>query len=574
MGGTGGSVLLGILVKYWFPILVFIIVARLVRNRYHNGLNKYPGPFLASLTDAWRLWDVYCRRPDITHQRLHAKYGDVGFVKVRFFYFRIADVTEKLTNGDQSDFYVVQQSTVRGRNLASLFSTTDNDFHAQFRRCVNAAFAMSALVQYEPFVDNTTKLFLRQTEKLFANNPEGCNFTQWLQFYAFDVIGEITYGKRHGFVEKNKDVDGIVDYLSNLFLYVAPIGQIPWLDRLFQKNPIYLKLSQWGFLDATMPVARFARARMAERLGPNLSGDPKKPLLPVAATANSSDSGSGDDSKKSQDLLSKFLAAQEARPDFMTDTLVLTMAVSMAFAGSETTAISLAAVFYYVLRDARVLTRLRAEIDDAARRGAFSDRTAGLVTWAESQRLPYLDACVKEAFRMHPAAGLPLERIVPSPAGAEIAGHRVPGGTIVGCSAWVIHRRPEIWGPDADVYKPERWLVEDDDAGASTPTARAERERHIREMNGHMFQFGMGSRTCIGKNISLLEIYKVVPSLLRRFEIRFKDPSQQWKLVNAWFVKQLNFQTLFKVRDLVQPDAEHEHDDTSEDEKSAAAVAS
>ncbi|RYP45316.1 hypothetical protein DL769_011471 [Monosporascus sp. CRB-8-3] len=491
---------------------------------------------------------------------------------------RIADVTEELTDEDQSDFYVVQQSTMKGRNLASLFSTTDNDFHAQFRRCVNSAFAMSALVQYEPFVDNTTRLFLRQTEKLFANNPEGCNFTQWLQFYAFDVIGEITYGKRHGFVEKNQDIDGIVNHLSNLFLYVAPIGQIPWLDLLFQKNPIYLKLSQLGFLDATMPVARFARARMAERLGPNLSGDPKKPLLPVAATANNSDSGNGDDGKKSRDLLSKFLAAKEARPDFMTDTLVLTMAVSMAFAGSETTAISLAAVFYYVLRDARVLARLRAEIDGAARRGAFSDRTTGLVTWAESQRLPYLDACVKEAFRMHPAAGLPLERIVPSPAGAEIAGRRVPGGTIVGCSAWVIHRRPEIWGPDADVYRPERWLVEDDDDAEASPAARAERERRIREMNGHMFQFGMGSRTCIGKNISLLEIYKVVPSLLRRFEIRFKDPSQEWKLVNAWFVKQLNFQTLFEVRDLVQPDAEHEYGGggggaEDEDEKTATAVA-
>ncbi|RYO73661.1 hypothetical protein DL764_010439 [Monosporascus ibericus] len=529
--------------------------------------------------------------------RLHAKYGDVvrlgpntlsfadpkalksiyglnkGFVKVRFFYFRIADVTEELTSEDQSDFYVVQQTTVKGRNLASLFSTTDNDFHAQFRRCVNAAFAMSALVQYEPFVDNTTKLFLRQTERLFANNPEGCNFTEWLQFFAFDVIGEITYGKRHGFIEKNQDIDGIVDYLSKLFLYVAPIGQIPWLDRLFLKNPIYLKLSQWGFLDATMPVARFARARMAERLGPNLSGDPKKPLLPVAATTNNNDNGNGDDGKESRDLLSKFLAAKEARPEFMTDTLVQTMAVSMAFAGSETTAISLAAVFYYVLRDARVLARLRAEIDGAARRGAFSDRSTGLVTWAESQRLPYLDACVKEAFRMHPAAGLPLERIVPSPAGAEIAGRRVPGGTIVGCSAWVIHRRPEIWGPDADVYRPERWLVEEDGDAGPSPAERAERERCVREMNGHMFQFGMGSRTCIGKNISLLEIYKLVPSLLRRFEIRFKNPSQEWKLVNAWFVKQLNFQTLFEVRDLVQPGAEHERDGTgAEDEKSAAAV--
>jgi len=40
-------------------------------------------------------------------------------------------------------------------------------------------------------------------------------------------------------------------------------------------------------------------------------------------------------------------------------------------------------------------------------------------------------------------------------------------------------------------------------------------------MNGTMLQFGMGSRTCIGKNISLLEIYKLVPSMLRRFEVCF-----------------------------------------------------
>lgn len=86
---------------------------------------------------------------------------------------------------------------------------------------------MSALVQYEPFVDNTTKLFLKQTEKLFVDKSEACDFTQWLQFYAFDVIGEITYSKRHGFIEHNKDVDGIVEYLSWLFLYVAPVSQPP-----------------------------------------------------------------------------------------------------------------------------------------------------------------------------------------------------------------------------------------------------------------------------------------------------------------------------------------------------------
>lgn len=134
---------------------------------------------------------------------------------------------EPLLTRGQSDFYVVQQSVVKGHSLPSLFSTTNNDFHMQFRRCVNSAFAMSALVQYEPFVDNTTKLFLKQTERLYIDKPETCDFTRWLQFYAFDVIGEITYSKRHGFIERNEDVDGIVAYLTKLFLYVAPVRPPP-----------------------------------------------------------------------------------------------------------------------------------------------------------------------------------------------------------------------------------------------------------------------------------------------------------------------------------------------------------
>ena len=93
---------------------------------------------------------------------------------------------------------------------------------------------MSALVQYEPFVDNTTKLFLKQTEQRYVENPDGCDFTRWLQFYAFDVIGEITYSKRHGFVENDTDVDGIVAYLTWLFLYVAPV-----CNRLPHNFPSY-----------------------------------------------------------------------------------------------------------------------------------------------------------------------------------------------------------------------------------------------------------------------------------------------------------------------------------------------
>ena len=156
------------------------------------------------------------------------------------------------------------------------------------------------------------------------------------------------------------------------------------------------------------------------------------------------------------------------------------------------------------------------ELDQKAREGYFQDTTDGLVTWAESQGLPYLDACIKEAFRLHPAPGLPIERVVPAQ-GAEIAGQFVKGGTIVGCSAWVIHRRKEIFGDDVEEFRPERWLVDE----ALGQGGREGEEKRIKEMGGAMLHFGMGSRTCIGKNISLLEIYKLIPTFLRRFEVCF-----------------------------------------------------
>lgn len=107
--------------------------------------------------------------------------------------------------------------------MPSLFSTTSEPFHAALRRSVNSAFSMSTLIHYEPFVDSTTVLFLSQTASLYADPGLPCDFSRWLQFYAFDVIGEMTYSKRHGFLEENRDIDGIVAYISKLFDYVAPV---------------------------------------------------------------------------------------------------------------------------------------------------------------------------------------------------------------------------------------------------------------------------------------------------------------------------------------------------------------
>jgi hypothetical protein len=61
-------------VIYLFPSLLLLY---LLQQYFHNGLHRYPGPVMAKFTDLWRFLDVHGRRPDITHNALHRKYGDV-----------------------------------------------------------------------------------------------------------------------------------------------------------------------------------------------------------------------------------------------------------------------------------------------------------------------------------------------------------------------------------------------------------------------------------------------------------------------------------------------------------------
>ena len=68
---------LSIISQHWPVAFLLCLVAYLAKNRFHNGLQSYPGPVLASLTDWWRFFDVLGRRPDVTHIRLHHKHGDI-----------------------------------------------------------------------------------------------------------------------------------------------------------------------------------------------------------------------------------------------------------------------------------------------------------------------------------------------------------------------------------------------------------------------------------------------------------------------------------------------------------------
>lgn len=93
----------------------------------------------------------------------------------------------------------------------------------------------------------------------------------------------------------------------------------------------------------------------------------------------------------------------------------------------------------------------------------------------------------------------------------------------MGINTWVAHRNKDVFGPDADAFRPERWLDQE--------------KKKFSLMESYWLPFGSGSRTCIGKNISLLEINKLIPVLVTKFDF---VPAKDCKVTNEnyWLVKQ------------------------------------
>jgi cytochrome P450 len=130
------------------------------------------------------------------------------------------------------------------------------------------------------------------------------------------------------------------------------------------------------------------------------------------------------------DFLSKLLRLHADNPEKVTMYDVFMACMTNIGAGSDTTGLSLSAVIYYLCKYPEAMRKLREEIDSMAKKGEISDP----VTYGQAQNMPYLQAVLKEALRMHPATGLPLGRVVPE-GGAMISGKMFPAGFSILCSS-------------------------------------------------------------------------------------------------------------------------------------------
>lgn len=110
-----------------------------------------------------------------------------------------------------------------GKITPMMFTTQDEDQHRMLKRPIANAYAMSNLVKFEPLVDSTMDVFFQQIDKLFVETGNVCDFGVWLQRFAFDVMGELTFSKRMGFLERDEDIGGIMQAIWNHFEYASVV---------------------------------------------------------------------------------------------------------------------------------------------------------------------------------------------------------------------------------------------------------------------------------------------------------------------------------------------------------------
>jgi cytochrome P450 family 135 len=185
-----------------------------------------------------------------------------------------------------------------------------------------------------------------------------------------------------------------------------------------------------------------------------------------------------------EDILSLLLAARDEQGVGLSDRELRDELVTLLLAGHETTATALAWTFERLLRAPDALERLTAECRDA-------DGDGG-----------YLEAVALETLRLHPPLPL-VARMVARP--WELPGvGELPAGVMVAPCIWLVHRRADLY-PEPDAFRPERFL------GRAPATYE-------------WLPFGGGRRRCLGATFASFEMQVVLRTLLRRADLRVRDP--------------------------------------------------
>lgn len=358
---------------------------------------------------------------------------------------------------------------------ANIACYTDEDKHNNMRSRMSHGYSGKENEHLEQDIDDLIIQMLDLIEREYVTRPEDNLFRhidlgKVISYFTLDIISKVAFGNPFGFLAANDDTFG---YMANMKQFLPAVA---WFGVYHELTNI-LRIS---FIKALLPgsmdkrglgrVMGFAKERVLERFG--------------------------DKAIVRQDMLNSFVKNGLNQLELEGETML------QITAGSDSTASALRVTTHFISTSPPILERLLAEVKDAIADGRVS---RPIIKNSEALGLPYLQACIKEGLRMYPPIAGMLAKMVPK-GGAKIDVNGVekyaPGGTQIAWNSWGMMRNKEIFGPDAEIFRPERWLASDESE---------EMQKHMLRMNETLsLVFGYGRFGCLGKMVATMELNKAL----------------------------------------------------------------
>ncbi|KAM5384641.1 hypothetical protein ACJZ2D_001386 [Fusarium nematophilum] len=458
--------------------VILLISLQVVYYRYLHPLAKYPGPFLASFTNLWKVRQLWSLRMPDTLLRLHEEHGDVVRIGPNQLSFRQGGAVPRIykagRNLPKTNFY--DGFTSFNPNL---FGTQNEEIHSMRRRQMAHAFSQSSIKKMEEYIDQHLLQFRKNLDR-FSDTGEVFDLKGLIAFFVLDVLGDLAF-RRSFDSQVHQDASKLPPINDHIFL-ACLLGMVPdimpFLKMVFAWTPLpWLQSLLHARKQLKDLTADCVRQRIEDK------GGDRNDLLTCLINAVDPDTGSR-----------------------LTELDIQTEAFAFIVAGSHTTSGTLTLLFSHILQNLSIHEKIISEVD--AKLGHVSQ---AIVPVDDLERiLPYTMACLNENFRINPVFTMPLERKVVATEGFEIEGYLVPKGTVVFSLNHVVHHNPAIWGPDHNIFDPSRFLGPDSEI-----------------LKRYLSPFSIGHRMCIGRNMAMTNMLKLVSTTFKHYRLKMVDPKQK-----------------------------------------------
>ncbi|RXW15627.1 hypothetical protein EST38_g10219 [Candolleomyces aberdarensis] len=413
------------------------------------------------------------------------------------------------------DFFVVTRK-IFGMGLLS----TEGAHHRKQRKLLTPVFSIAHMRGMVPtffeIANKTRKAFLLKVNK----GEKEIEVASWMTRTALELIGQSGFGYSFDSLEEGSkmhpyaaSIKGLTGATNDAPVMIGRIVLLPYVDLIPPKTQrAIIDFLPWKEMhiirdmvdimtNTSMEIYEATKREVMEN-----DGLGRKDIMSVLVKANNA-------------------ASEEDR---IPESELVAQISTIIFAAMDTTSNALSRILHLLSEHPEVQERLRTEIRDA-----FENH--GELDYDTLSSLPYLDAVCRESLRVHTPVPyltreansdivLPLDKPITSTDGKQMDSIFVPKGTRILISLLKCNTDPEIWGPDAHEWKPERWI---------SPLPDRVPEARVPGIYSHLMTFSGGNRACIGFKFSQLEMKAVLSTLIQTFRFAPSDRRVIWEWNNV-----------------------------------------